>query len=453
MSKLMNNEDFKAEIVGRGRVIDCNNDGSRLTNDLDGLAKLMGHRGITLHSCFLQPQGSTRIIKATFGFPGRQLQLIRTMRTCGRKLLGYRAAARSPIVQAWILAESEAEHAVEASNVELRALFDANNLSPKTVANYVVSLGRAMGILNCVSFIDLILEPVGDKATILKAHCESHGTYNQSVQAIAAAFKVNEHMSLCYKTEHTLWRQEARLAGEDERSRRLTSEPINRSQDENYVDREELRAILHTRLHTWLSGEAHATLPISMHTLLLSYLTEFPPKRCEVGEIRVFLMEPTCEEDSSSPNHIVLNGQRPRMVLRDFKTRHRYPEGIFEDLRNTRFLGILRASMERYPRDGLFVTAHAQCSMSKERFSIYVKDSLRTLVNDGRAPGVSLLRHSAVNEYYCEPSALTLTNADERDHAHRMGHDSLTARQQYRFPCKHRSMAAAREAARAQMVG
>ena len=108
------------------------------------------------------------------------------------------------------------------------------------------------------------------------------------------------------------------------------------------------------------------------------------------------------------------------MVLSEYKTSKHY-DPIVETLPEG-FLRILECSLERHPREFLFVNTKLD-AFTPQGFSTWVRRTTEELF-DGRAPGISLLRHA-----FCTALDYNKMTGLEMDEiAMRMGHS--TARQQ-----------------------
>ena len=147
-----------------------------------------------------------------------------------------------------------------------------------------------------------------------------------------------------------------------------------------------------------------------------------PPKRAEVGGLRVFPTEPTPEEKTESPNHIVLEAA----LMRVKTSKHAvHAQGITETL-SPEFMQVLLESMEAFPRTHLFVDnkGHAHTPQS---FSKWVIRSTEGIF-EGKATGVSLLRHA-----FCTDLDYNRLTGIEKDQiAARMG-PSAMQQEMYRF--------------------
>ena len=169
-------------------------------------------------------------------------------------------------------------------------------------------------------------------------------------------------------------------------------------------------------------SDARKRLQSSMVKVLLAYACTMPPKRAEVGGLRVFPTEPTLDEKAESPNHIVLDAALMR-VTKHKTSKHAH--GIEESL-SAEFMHVLEESMEAFPRTHLFVDSNGH-ALTPQGFSKWVIRSTEVLF-DGKAPGVSLLRHAFCT--YLDFNKLTGVEKDKI--AARMGHSSKQ-QEMYRF--------------------
>jgi hypothetical protein len=162
-----------------------------------------------------------------------------------------------------------------------------------------------------------------------------------------------------------------------------------------------------------------------MAIMLLAYACAMPPKRAEVGSLKIFATEPTHEELANAPNHIVLDTALMRITKHKTSKHEAHSDGIVEKLHDE-FMRAMEESLALFPRTHLFVDSNGH-PFTPQGFSKWVIRTTEGMF-DGKAPGVSLLRHS-----YCSGLDYNKMTGVEKDAiALRMGH---SARQQemYRF--------------------
>ena len=163
----------------------------------------------------------------------------------------------------------------------------------------------------------------------------------------------------------------------------------------------------------------------SMVKVLLAYACTMPPKRAEVGGLRVFSTDPTLDEKAESPNHIVLDAALMRVTKHKTSKHAAHAHGIEESL-SAEFMHVLEESMEAFPRTHLFVDSNGH-ALTPQGFSKWVIRSTKGLF-DGKAPGVSLLRHA-----FCTDLDFNKLTGVEKDKiAARMKHSSKQ-QEMYRF--------------------
>jgi hypothetical protein len=177
--------------------------------------------------------------------------------------------------------------------------------------------------------------------------------------------------------------------------------------------------------HLMKDKNCHSILEKSQALVFMSYACSMPPKRSDLGSIKIFGSEPSQAEQEDHPNYIVLpNESQGRMVIAEHKTA-KYYEPIMEDLPEV-FVRVLKESLDRHPRRFLFVNSKGE-PFTPQCISKWVIRKTRDIFGD-KAPGISLLRHA-----YCTALDLNkLTGLQQDEVAARMGHS--TARQmEYRF--------------------
>ena len=211
------------------------------------------------------------------------------------------------------------------------------------------------------------------------------------------------------------------VAAEKERSLKesRSNAPSSSRQAENFVTMHEWRRALATLEE---QADPHATLRASQIIVWITYTCTVPPKRADLGALRVFDSEPSEEEIERHPNHVVLAAE-PKLVVGQFKTsKNRDP--IVEVL-PLELLEVVLESLDRHPRTHLFGNAKGEPYTRKgfSKWAIAVSNGLF-----GRGAGPSLLRHAFCTDL--DFNRLTLAQRDEI--AERMGHSSAQ-QEQYRF--------------------
>ena len=135
-------------------------------------------------------------------------------------------------------------------------------------------------------------------------------------------------------------------------------------------------------------SDPHATLQQSMALTFVAYACLLPPKRAEMGTLRIFDNPPSVAERAATPNHIVLSNATMHIGQHKTSKHAIHAAGITETLPQE-FMSVLRVSLERWPRDHLFVDG-SEKSYDGPGFSKWVIRTTSGLFGGNKAPGVSL---------------------------------------------------------------
>ncbi len=292
--------------------------------------------------------------------------------------------------------------------------------SPETVQKYVRDLAQLLGKLNVRSLYEVITKP---KYFIeeLRSKCTSEGTLKNHISTILCVFKYDPKIKEAHPQAFERWS----LASAEQRKRTIKESrmnaPSNSRQAENFVPLAEWQEAL-VRLK---DENPHSSLEKSQALIFMSYACSMPPKRSDLGSVKIFGYEPSKAERKDHPNHLVLlSTSQGRMVIAKHKTAKFY-EPIIEELPED-FARALKESLERHPRQFLFVNSKGG-AFTPQCFSKWVIRKTQNIFGD-KAPGISLLRHT-----YCTALDLNkLTGLQQDEVAARMGH-STTRQMEYRF--------------------
>jgi site-specific recombinase XerD len=292
--------------------------------------------------------------------------------------------------------------------------------SLETIHKYARDLAQMLGKLNVRSLYEVITKPE-HFIEELRRKCTSEGTLKNHISTILCVFKYDPKIKEAHPQAFERWS----LASAEQRKRTIKESrmnaPSNSRQAENFVPLDEWQEAL-VRLK---DETPHSSLDKSQALIFMSYACSMPPKRSDLGSVKIFGSEPSEEERKDQPNHLVLlNASQGRMVIAKHKTAKFY-EPIVEELPEG-FGRVLKESLERYPRQFLFVNSKGG-AFTPQCFSKWVIRKTQDIFGD-RAPGISLLRHA-----YCTALDFNkLTGLQQDEVAARMGHS--TARQmEYRF--------------------
>lgn len=144
--------------------------------------------------------------------------------------------------------------------------------------------------------------------------------------------------------------------------------------------------------------------------MLLGLYTLIPPCRLDYKMAQIHATDPG--KNPAEGNHIIIGGDRPRVVLNTYKTSKLY--GQIENDIPIELLEIIVQSLRETPRDMLFVS-----SIAVKRASMAIL-GVNLGVNDYRR-----IFASSIN-------AASLTNDEHAEFARKMGHSAMTSFQKYR---------------------
>lgn len=337
--------------------------------------------------------------------------------------IGYvKMPVRESSVESW----QRLLHFAQARCTSLKQCFETyftgcTAATAQTIDGYVNHLMNMCAALNINHFLDVLTNPQQYRA-VLAQKCQSAYTESTYITALLSAFKHNQHLKMKHAEAYIMWaRASSEHRAKHMKASRLNA-PTHARQSENFVSMDEMRQ----KLSELSSGEdPHATRKQSLSLLVLMYACCMPPKRAEVGTVRIFQTEPEPHLKGLYPNYIVMD--QSMMFITQHKTsKHEvHSTGIQERLPDE-FMAALRMSLDRWPRDHLFVDDKGQ-GYGRKGFSKWVRRTTERLF-EGRAPGVNLLRHS-----FCTDLDYNKLTCAERDNiALRSGH-SATMQDQYRF--------------------
>ena len=328
----------------------------------------------------------------------------------------------SELLAEWLHVLDAASAAASGALKEVEALFAAgHDATPKTVAGYVNDLMNMAALLNVGSVMDILADPVQFRVK-LSTLCKSPYTESTYISRVLSIFKANPQFKEKHKTAYEAWQR----AASEHRARHLQvakqNAPTSARQAENYAPMDEWRQCLEQQL---TAAEPHATLRDSMTVLFLAYACTMPPKRAEIGTLRIFNHHPTAQEQEANPNYIVLS-DAVMQINRHKTSKHAIHKAGITEVMPKEFMAVLRASLERWPRTHLFVDARGQAYDTKG-FSKWVIRTTGRLFGGTKAPGISLLRHS-----FCTALDFNRLTGAQREEVARRGHTPET-QDRYRF--------------------
>ena len=384
---------------------------------LDTVENLLSSKaGLSLDKAISQPDHVCRILADHFRSPLACHQHTRAV-ISALKSMGKQVPRE--VSQHWYDALKVLDEKCTKVRGQIEALFRLCEASENTVKGYVTETMHILAKLNSASIHEVLAKPEVYE-TELRIMCDCPGTEADHIKKIMCIFKCNPTLQIQHPTAFRSWQ----CASSEHRARQMQearkNAPSNARQAENFVPMAEWRQKLEDMKSQPHPSDARKRLHNSMVKVLMAYACTMPPKRAEVGGLRVFSTDPTLDE-----NHIVLDAALMRVTKHKTSKHAAHAHGIEESL-SAEFMHVLEESMEAFPRTHLFVDSNGH-ALTPQGFSKWVIRSTEVLF-DGKAPGVSLLRHAFCT--YLDFNKLTGVEKDEI--AARMGH-SAKQQEMYRF--------------------
>ena len=377
--------------------------------------------GLELKSIVLQPDHVSRILQEHFRSPLACHQHTRAV-ISALKSLGKQIPR--DVVQYWSDTLKMLDEKCVGVRGQIEDLFRLCEASEGTVKGYVSEVMHILAKVNSASIHEILAKPEVYK-TELRMKCENPGTETDHIKKIMCIFKCNPTLQIQHPTAFRSWQ----CASSEHRARQMQearkNAPSNARQAENFVPMAEWRQKLEQMKSQPDPSDGKKRMQHIMVKVLLAYACTMPPKRAEMGGLRVFPTEPTPEEKTESPNHIVLDAALMRVTKHKTSKHAVHAQGIMETL-SPEFMQVLLESMEAFPRTHLFVDSKSHAH-TPQSFSKWVIRSTEGLF-EGKAPGVSLLRHA----FCTDLDYNRLTGIEKDEIASRMGHSAMQ-QEMYRF--------------------
>lgn len=249
-----------------------------------------------------------------------------------------------------------------------------------------------------------LTSPTETYKSISEKYPQSSTTRKSLVTAVLSLFSRNPRFAEKHVASHALWQQVYRLQSKLERSSR-DDNVMTAVQREKMFTLSDMRTAA-SKLRLGLSASE------SQAHLLLRFMTDMPPKRLDLGSLRVFPRKPA---GSVSGNYVVLPASGgATLVLQEYKTAKTY--GALEESLPPALASSLRTSLRKYPRGHVF-TRKDGCPMSADQYGAYIR--LVTSAHTGKSVGINEIRRAYVSEHIC-PSRVTITEQERI--ARSMGH-------------------------------
>lgn len=273
--------------------------------------------------------------------------------------------------------------------------------SPMTMSTYHMRLVRLEEISGR-KLDDALLHPKAAYDAISKEYTKSATTRKGVLTAVMALFAHSPAYAKRHPKQHLAWsllhRMQCGIEAKAREDNRITPEKRKAMITISALERAALK----------LKKSGLDTLEKSMDFLLLSFMTDIPPKRLDLGELLV------CKGDKPPAKYdgnyvLVPAGKAPcTLVLRQYKTARVY--GVIKD--DLPFSAALKESLKRFPRDHVF-----EPPMSPEKYGKFIRTVCER--HTKKAAGINDIRHAYISER-CIASKVIY--ADLSKIAHSMGH-------------------------------
>jgi len=388
--------------------------GKRVLAELATVAKAI-HTGspLGLEAVMLQPEFAQRALHRHFKSSKALEQHAGAVMTA---IKSWRPRAPGQTVGAWKEFMERAKEDSRLDSAKVQQLFqDLKGATPKTLQGYVNEVTHILAKLNVKNIEEVLADPWRFRLDLLEA-AGTPGTESSHISKLLGIFERNPELKRRHQAAYEAWvRASSEHRARQDRDSKKNA-PSNPSQAANYVPMAAWRPKLEELL---AASDPHSTVEKSMAILFMAYACMIPPKRAEVGGIRVFETAPAEQEAAQWPNHVILSDSEMRITKHKTSKHEVHKGGIIEQL-PPRFMELLRTSLALWPRTHMFIDGRGQ-PQNPQAFSKWVIRITGALF-DGKSPGLSLLRHA-----FC--TALdynTLTGLEREEIAHRCGHTAQT---------------------------
>ncbi len=286
----------------------------------------------------------------------------------------------------------------------------------KTRENYASRLRSLVKRMGLSSLTDILGSPETYYPKMQEAY-ESLTTRRNVITAILVLFREDNELSRVHRDKWKVY-HDALTRHQEVRIKR--SEPEDK-QVAKYTSFEEIES----KYGDLKGGNVHTTRQKSMQYVLLSLLVHMRPKRADLGSIQIYYDVDPAADDK---NYIVLRKKGASFLAMNIYKTSKHHSRIEEDLPPV-FVKDLRASLQRWPREYLFVKEDGE-PMSNNTYSQFVMRIFKELF--GRSTGVSLLRHIYISE---KLDLDNMTLEEQEEEARLMLHTSGLQRR-YKWPKK-----------------
>ena len=164
---------------------------------------------------------------------------------------------------------------------------EKDGATPETIQKYVRDLAQMLGKLNVRSLYEVVSKPEHFMEE-LRRKCTSEGTLKNHISTILCVFKYDPKIKEAHPQAFERWS----LASAEQRKRSIMESkmnaPSNSRQAENFVPLAEWQEAL---VHLMKDEDPHSSLEKSQALVFMSYACSMPPKRSDLGSVKILSQE------------------------------------------------------------------------------------------------------------------------------------------------------------------
>jgi hypothetical protein len=232
-----------------------------------------------------------------------------------------------------------------------------------------------------------ILTHPDESYAALSERVKAGNTRANYLTAVCTLMKVHPKFVEAHEGDQEKWKKYLKENRTKEYERYSTNK-LSEKQKQNMVEWEEV--VEKVRVLK-ADPSTHQTMRKHLQYLLLSTMLSTTPKRADLGNLKIVKRKPA-EHDTMN---YLLMGKTPVLVINIHKTRSTH--GPIIDPLTPEYAAVVRDSLERYPREYLFISSEGKPYVLNNSYTAFVRATFSDLF-DGRKLGVSLWRHVFVSE-------------------------------------------------------
>ena len=296
-------------------------------------------------------------------------------------------------------------------------------------ATYARRVRKIKEVLGTRTITEVLLSPSEYKSRLEGAESHAPNTRCGWMETLLALFKhgraalVSDHGEAEVAAARVEWQETfTRLKGAQE-ARCKQNELQSERQKENYVRLDELVA----RYRSWMTdrteAERHDDPWDSQALLLMSFETHLPPKRSDLGALKV--IRDDAEAERWEGNCVLLlpllplsEPSKSRLIIKRHKTSKSL--GAIDEEMPMALVEDVEASLQRHPREHVFAGIRSKRELSNNTFTKRVQAVMMRLF--GRKSGVILLRKA----FATSRDHNGTSQAERERDARSMGHSYMT---------------------------